>query len=967
MATVLVVDDRSINREFLETLLGYAGHRTLEAADGAEALALARAARPDLVIADILMPVMDGVELARRLRRDPHLADVPVVFYTATYRIGEARELADSCGVTWVLPKPSEPQAILDVVAAALGREPAVAPAAAVVHGTLVLETPPPEGLVELERMLLRTLEQSFPGDPAAPSAPRAAVHALSLRLAALLELALVLPNERDPQRLIELFGRASRDILNARYSAVAMGARGDRPRRVAILGMEAAVVSAVAEALDLRAGVLGEAIEDGRPRRLELAPGELPPGLPAVHPAVRSLVVAPIISGSRARGWLYVADRIGAERFDAGDEQLAMTLAALIAPIYDNLVLYGELEEHARDLERQRDRIARLTRVQAVLSGINSAIVRIRDRGELLDEACRIAVTGGAYRLAWIGRIDPATGAGEVVARAGAEAAFLDSVHLSALPDTPYSDRPASRAVRDGRPVVCNDIAADPLLVELKGELLGRGHRSVAALPLVIDGEIFGVLSLHAAETGRFDDEEMALLLEVAGDISFGLQYIEKEERLAWLAYYDALTGLPNAALFQERLGQLLRDNGPNRAVAVMMVDLDGFTQLNDTLGRHTGDALLRAAGERLQNQVAEPGLVARTGADSFGLAVVRINDAADAATMLDDRVLAALSRPFAIDHSDVRISARGGIALHPTDGADAATLIKNAEAALKRAQITSRRYLFYAPEISARAAERLALENRLRRALEDQAFVLHYQPKVRAEDGRPVGLEALIRWHDPTEGLVPPGRFIPVLEASGMIVEVGRWVLARALADWMRWRKEGLEPPRVAVNVSSFELAQRDFAGGVEATIGESGAQPRALELEITESLIMADVESNVASLRRLGGLGVAVAVDDFGTGHSSLSYLAKLPVDALKIDRSFIAGMMTESDSMSIVSTIISLAHALNLKVVAEGVEMEEQAKFLRLMKCDEMQGFLFSRPMPFDDVVEYLQATGPYRMP
>jgi EAL domain-containing protein (putative c-di-GMP-specific phosphodiesterase class I) len=310
-----------------------------------------------------------------------------------------------------------------------------------------------------------------------------------------------------------------------------------------------------------------------------------------------------------------------------------------------------------------------------------------------------------------------------------------------------------------------------------------------------------------------------------------------------------------------------------------------------------------------------------------------------------------------------EVRVTARAGIALHPGDGDDAGTLFQNAEAALKRAQASGERALFYAPEINARAAERLGLESRLRRAVESEEFVLHYQPRFDAASGAIAGLEALIRWRDPERGLIPPGSFIPVLEESGMIAEVGRWALASALGDHRRWREAGREPPRVAVNVSAIELRRRRYADEVGGALADAGAEPGTLELEITESLIMADVEASTAMLRRLGELGVAVAVDDFGTGHSSLAYLAKLPVGSLKIDRSFVATMMEDSNSMAIVSTVISLAHALKLRVVAEGVETEEQAKILRLMKCDEMQGFLFSKPVPAEEVAALLRGEPP----
>jgi EAL domain-containing protein (putative c-di-GMP-specific phosphodiesterase class I) len=286
--------------------------------------------------------------------------------------------------------------------------------------------------------------------------------------------------------------------------------------------------------------------------------------------------------------------------------------------------------------------------------------------------------------------------------------------------------------------------------------------------------------------------------------------------------------------------------------------------------------------------------------------------------------------------------------------------TLFRNAEAALKRAKASGERYLFYRPDMNARVAETLLLENKLRQALDREQFVLHYQPKVDLAKGTISGLEALIRWNDPETGLVPPLKFIPLLEETGMILEAGRWAMQKAVADYREWHTQGLQPPRIAVNVSPIQLRQKDFVEVVRDVIGGAAAGPHGLDLEITESLIMEDIEGNIEKLRAVRDMGVNVAIDDFGTGYSSLRYLAKLPVNALKIDRSFIITMTGSADSMTIVSTIISLAHALNLKVIAEGVDAEEQRKLLRLLKCDEMQGYLFSRPVPKDDVLALLQA-------
>ncbi|MCL4455261.1 MAG: GGDEF domain-containing phosphodiesterase, partial [Deinococcus sp.] len=348
-----------------------------------------------------------------------------------------------------------------------------------------------------------------------------------------------------------------------------------------------------------------------------------------------------------------------------------------------------------------------------------------------------------------------------------------------------------------------------------------------------------------------------------------------------------------------------------------------------------------------------------ARISADYFGIAVGDVPEEADIAHFLEKQVMHALSQPFVVENNELRISAKAGIAVFPNDGADAETLFKNAEAALKNAKLSGDKYLFYTSELNAQVAEKLSLENKLYRALEREQMVLHYQPKVDLKKGRISGLEALMRWDDPDTGLVPPVKFIPILEETGLILEVGRWALERAVADFRQWQTKGLKAPRIAVNVSPVQLRQKDFVSTVERVLSGAGDMVGGLELEITESLIMQDIEANIKKLRAIRDMGVEVAVDDFGTGYSSLSYIAKLPINALKIDRTFIVNMTGSPDDLSIVSAIISLAHSLNLRVVAEGVETEEQANLLRLLKCDEIQGYLFSPAVPAERVERFLR--------
>jgi EAL domain-containing protein (putative c-di-GMP-specific phosphodiesterase class I) len=325
-------------------------------------------------------------------------------------------------------------------------------------------------------------------------------------------------------------------------------------------------------------------------------------------------------------------------------------------------------------------------------------------------------------------------------------------------------------------------------------------------------------------------------------------------------------------------------------------------------------------------------------------------VSQQGDVTSLLERTVEALGQQDFRLEEIDCRIGAKVGVAVLPDDGADVGSLLENAEAALKRAKVRGDRYLFYTEKMTEMVAGRLALENHLRQALDREEFVLHYQPKVSMATGKLTGAEALIRWNDPRTGLVPPAKFIPILEETGLIFDVGRWALHQAIADYLRWRNAGLAAVRIAVNVSPLQLRHRGFIAEIEGAICVDAHAAAGLELEITESLIMEDVKLSIASLQAIRDMGVNIAIDDFGTGFSSLSYLHKLPVDALKIDRSFVDGMTVTPEALALVSTIINLARWLRIKVVAEGVETEEQQRLLRLLSCDEMQGYIFSKPMP-----------------
>jgi diguanylate cyclase (GGDEF)-like protein len=585
------------------------------------------------------------------------------------------------------------------------------------------------------------------------------------------------------------------------------------------------------------------------------------------------------------------------------------------------------QLLEKTGTLEAQQRRIQRLNRTLETLSAVNALIVRVSDRDELLAEACRIAVERGGFGCAAISTQGKLVSSGK----------------------GPLEPFPA--------PGVCNDV--EKCDFPGRAAALQQGFRAYAVLPLVFSGETAGALLLYARSKDVFDEEEMRLLQELAGDIAFALHHLAQRARMDYLAYHDSLTDLPNRSLFIDRLGQaLIAARRDKRFAAAVFLDLERFRMVNETFGRRAGDDLLREVASRLRGAARDQDTVARVGADHFAIAVAGFDHPGDTIHWLLDRLGEAFAGPVVIDGVELRVTMKAGIAVFPTDGESTEALCANAETALNRAKEQGQRFLFYAPEMNARVAESLALEHRLRRAIDDGRLALHYQPKVDVRSGKLAGLEALIRWQDPELGTVPPAKFVSLMEETGMILVAGRWALQRAVEDIQRWQALGAQVPRTSVNVSAIQLRQKDFVDSVLDAIGRFGREPPLLDVEITESVLVDDIEETTRKLQTLRRAGVEISVDDFGTGYCSLSYLARLPVDVLKIDRSFVVRMRDAGYPRNIVAMIVSLAHTLGLKVIAEGVEDDEQVRLLRDLGCDQIQGYLVSKPIPAEEVEKYL---------
>jgi len=805
MATILTVDDRAIDREFLATLLGYVGYDVLQASDGEEALQVVQSRHPDLVITDLQLPTMGAAEFADRVHDDPQIAGTPIIFYTATYRVTEARVLAQSCRAAAVLAKPAEPQDILDAVGAVLGTHQAAVlePHVAIAHpGFLGAKLPEYlQDLTGLQRRLRRTLDEAI---ERAESRRVAATDAdavefsfqsLSLRLATLLELDVALSSERDPREMLKLFCRAAQDLLNCKYAAVGIvDSGGRRLQHIATRGLDENVAAQFGE-LDHALGLFGMLLASGKPHRThEHTPGTL--GLPAFHPPISSLLAVPIPAhASKSRlGWVYFADRFGPEAFDGEDAQFAVTLAAQLALAYGNLALYEEARQHTAKLE-----------------------VEVHER---------------------------------------------------------------RRA---------------------QGEL---AHRTT----------------------------------------------------------HDQITGLPRFVLIEEHLqSAIVAAAAHDGRVILLYVDIDRFHMINETRGRSAGDDVLRTVASRLCTICGSDGYVAHVAADEFAVLLV------DVGTRDQVEFAESIRRGIeeTIHHGDQRIyiTCSIGVSCFPDNGASPRELLRQSEAAMLRAKGEGRNTVnAFSNEHKEALEDRSALGMRLSDAIRDGQLVVHYQPQISADDWRILGFEALVRWQSPEFGLLPPARFLDVAEDLGLIVDIGNFVFDSACRLSRAWLDAGWADFSISINVSSLQLQRPDFVDTIQASLREHAVPAQHLELELTESMMVGNVERAIATMRALKALELHLALDDFGTGYSSLNYLRRFPIDKLKIDQSFVRDIRTDAGAAGICRAIITLGHQLGMTVLAEGVETAEQVGYLRRHGCDQFQGFYFGRPVAAPQAFEILKSYG-----
>ena len=659
-----------------------------------------------------------------------------------------------------------------------------------------------------------------------------------------------------------------------------------------------------------------------------------------------------PLIKNGQSVGILFFFFGRTSGREDLGINQLMIDIAANAS--------FG-LEMFER--EQQKERVSRMF---GALSATNEAIMRAKNREELFQMVCEAGATGGNFTSTAIGMLSPGSDFLNIVAAAGPSGETPKTARIAINEEYPEGRGISGTAFRTARACISNDYLADARNSAFHSRVRSNGAEAGAALPLLNGGRVTGVLLFMAAEKNTFTPVLIESLQRLADNISFALENFDHaderkqaEVRIQYLATHDGLTGLPNRMMFNQLLDQSIKSARRHESkCAVLFIDLDRFKIINDSLGHAAGDALLVEVARRLRRCVRESDVVARLGGDEF---VVVLNDVSDREQIstVARKILTGLIPALTLVGHDCRTTGSIGIAVFPDHGDDAETLTKNADTAMYLAKEEGKNdFRFFSLEIESQSIERLMLESSLRHALELNQFSLQYQPKIDVVSNRINGVEALLRWTHPDLGTLAPMKFIPLAEETGLIVPIGRWVLETACAQNMAWQQQGLEPISMAVNLSPRQFLDEHLLQDIDDVLNKTGMPAHLLQLEITESMVMRNVDRAVKLLDDIQSRGVRLAIDDFGTGYSSISLMKQFPIDTLKIDRSFVRDLAENPEDRAIAMAIINMGKALGLTVVAEGVETNEQDAFLRSHSCDELQGYLFSRPVPADIIPSFL---------
>ncbi len=622
-----------------------------------------------------------------------------------------------------------------------------------------------------------------------------------------------------------------------------------------------------------------------------------------------------------------------------------------------------GKLQRHEDEIDAANRRMHQINRALLTLGSCNRTLVRAVDEESLLEGMCRVIVETGGYRLAWVGYAQQDAGKSiGVQAQAGFDQGYLESIRTT-WADTERGRGPAGTAIRTGAPCLVHDLLSDARFGPWRQDAMKHGYRACIGLPLTVHGQVIGVLMIYSTESDAFAHKEVDLLTELADDIAFGIETLrtralsQKAHETIWrMAYYDEVTGLPNHARLTEFLQQILSDNTDNtHSFSLLMLDIDHFREINDAMGVEHANALLHEIGSRIRSTLPEEELVARMRGDDFA-ALLPDNDA-DHAIRTAQRIMEIMQQPFITGELSLDVRVSIGIAQFPQNGNQVDQLLRRADLAVRRAKHSDSGYTFYEPGLDDDSPRRLALACDLRQAIDTDLLLQYYQPKVDMKTGQLCGVEALARWNSKQYGIISPDEFIPLAEHTGLIRPLTYKVIETAMKQLRAWAAIGWRIP-IAVNLSAHNLRDPGLVKRVQELLDAYRIDCSQLEMEITETAIMEDPSGALDVLTKLSRMGITLSIDDFGTGYSSLSYLNKLPVDAIKIDKSFVIDMLSNEDAALIVRSTIGLAHDLGLRVVAEGIESAVGWKILAELGCDVAQGYHVARPMPDYDLRQWI---------
>lgn len=1022
MANILVIDDNDSNRSLIITICEHLGHRHIEAADGQQGLQAAITHQPDLIICDLLMPIMDGYEFVRQLRANPVSAHMEVIFYTANYSEQEARSLAEASGVYRILTKPCESSMIIETIESALTQ-------------TAKPRYQPAEPVFNREHLRLVT-------DKLAEKAKE--LEHTNQRLTTLIDLNLQLASVKDSRHLLQRVCSGARELIGAHYAFLTVREKnGDIGFYLCTSGLSDNDIEKLPDA-STHYDLIAKAMDRWSGSRFLNPSGDpVAIGLLPEYPEVWHGLVAPVTSLSYMYGWVLLLNKVNASEFTEEDSYILSILAAQVGRIYENGSLYA-LIEHRNALlqgeieERKRAEGALHQSSVTMLQLISQAPVSIA----IFDRSMNYIACSGNWAKDHGYNNEDLTGRNHYEVMPVAEK--WREIHQQGLvgqtikndedfwigPDgikhwirwavVPWNDgngaiggiiisledittkrsveeelRIAAIAFEAQEGIMVTDAGHNILRVnQAFATITGySSEEAVGRMPAIFDPDrrdpeleqaILSTLEQSHYWNGevwnrRKDGEiypewlTISAVIDPSGEVSHYVysffdisQYKEAEVKIEHLAFYDPLTSLPNRRLLLDRLQQALSSSDRHqRYGALLFIDLDNFKLLNDTKGHTTGDLLLLEVAERLQQCIRESDTVARLGGDEFIVLLENLNEnmqtAVDISKSIAEKILSQLSHDFMLDGYEYQSSASIGISLFHLNEMDVDELLKRADTAMYQAKAAGRKTLrFYDPAMQDAMESRAALERDLRDALASNQLQLYYQMQA-YHNRQIISAEILLRWLHPHHGLISPQKFIPLAEETGLIVPIGQWVLETACAQLKAWEGDvNTAFLKLSINVSARQFHQDDFVDQVKDAVQNSGIDPDKLDIELTESIVLDDIAETIRKMEALRDIGVRFSMDDFGTGYSSLSYLTRLPLDKLKIDQSFVRNIGVKDSDAVIVQTIIGMAENLGMEVIAEGVETEEQRAFLEAHGCPVCQGYLFGKPVPLAEFERQLAA-------